>query len=63
MWALLLGVWSCAILLVILCAAFVALFVSDARRRRDGYRVLALSTTLVGSVSGLVAFLVRMYGA
>lgn len=62
MWTIFFGVLLCAVLLILLSAAFVALFLRDPRRRHDGYRVLALSITCVTCVAGLLAVGLRIHG-
>ena len=61
MWTWLLGLFACAVMLIIVCAAYVALFVKDEKQRRDGYRVLALVFGAVTGGTGLVALLLKLH--
>jgi hypothetical protein len=63
MWTWLLGLFACAIMLIIVCASYVALFVPDEKQRRDGYRVLALVFSVVTGGTGLAALLLKLHDA
>lgn len=63
MWAWLLALFMGAVIVIILCAAYVALFVANERQRRDGYRVLALVFGAVTGGTGLAALLLKLHQA
>lgn len=62
-WTWLLGLFAGVAILIIICAAFVALFVRDENQRHDGYRVLALVFGAVTGSAGLAALLLKLHEA
>jgi hypothetical protein len=63
MWPWLLGGFASAITIILVCAAYVALFVPDPERRHDGYRVLALVLSASAGSTGLLALVLRLHEA
>jgi hypothetical protein len=63
MWPWLVGGFAAAIMIIIVCAAYVALFVLDSERRRDGYRVLALVLSATSGSTGLLALALGLHQA
>ncbi|MCO1578520.1 hypothetical protein M8C13_22460 [Crossiella sp. SN42] len=61
MWSWLLGAFTCVLVVIVCCAAYVALYRTDERHRRDGYRVLALCFGLLTGSTGVLAVLLTLH--